>query len=253
MAQLHSFTFILHIIFGSIALVLFWVPIFTKKGQLNHRKFGQYYKNAMYAVALTGVIMAMLVLGAPLTIKHEYANHQHAGEIAETFRYFSMFLLYLALLNFTATRHGIEVLRIKDARNALRRFNYIIPIWALTLGGTGIFAMGLLRENTLFMIFGIFGSIIGGLMLRYCLRQNVPKNTWILEHIGSMIGSGIGAYTAFLAFGGRTLFSELGQWQMVFWIAPGVIGATASYLFCKRYEKVFKINARAVSTNVANN
>lgn len=242
MLYLHSVSFVLHIMLGSLALILFWVPIFTKKGQLNHKKFGHYYKVAMYGVALTGVLMALLVIASPLVIKHEYANHEHAAHIALRYRYFSVFLLYLALLNFTATRHGIAVLESKSSVEMLRRVNYLGPLWGLALGGLLIFAMGLYRDNTLFIVFGLFGSLIGSNMLRYCLQKEIGRNTWVLEHIGSMIGSGIGAYTAFLAFGARTLLSDLGQWQIAFWIAPGVIGGLAAYLICKHYGQVLGVS-----------
>ena len=51
-----------------------------------------------------------------------------------------------------------------------------------------------------------------------------------------MIGSGIGAYTAFLAFGGRVMFSDMGQYQILFWVAPGIIGGTAISLLVRKYK-----------------
>jgi hypothetical protein len=40
----------------------------------------------------------------------------------------------------------------------------------------------------------------------------------------------------FLAFGGRVMFSEMGQYQILFWIAPGVIGGTAISLLAGKYK-----------------
>ncbi|MFC4701999.1 hypothetical protein ACFO4O_17775 [Glaciecola siphonariae] len=241
MTYIHSFSFVLHIIFGAAALMLFWVPVFTKKGQLNHRRFGHFYKTAMYGTAATGVLMASLVLAAPLVIKHEYANAENAASAAAYFRYLSVFLLYLALLTFTTTRHGIAVLRYKAQHSVLRRYSYIMPIWLLAIGGVGMIALGIFRESTLYIVFGVLGCIIAVTMLRYCYAKTVAANQWIFEHIGSIIGSGIGAYTAFLTFGARTFFSDLGQWQLVFWIAPGVVGGLASYLVCKKYAALFTV------------
>jgi hypothetical protein len=66
MSTLHSFTFVLHIIFGSMALILFWLPLASKKGSLDHIKFGRYYAKVMYVVAASGAVMAMLVIYSPL-------------------------------------------------------------------------------------------------------------------------------------------------------------------------------------------
>ena len=53
----------------------------------------------------------------------------------------------------------------------------------------------------------------------------MSANRWLVEHLGAFIGSGIAAYTDFLALGGRSMFGDLSQFQLVFWIAPDAIGA----------------------------
>ena len=241
MTYLHSSLFFLHIVFGCTALILFWVPMWTKKGQLNHKKFGRYYRNVMYGVAGTGAVMAAIVLAIPLTIKHEYADNENAAAIAENIRYFWSFLLYLALLSYTSTKHGDAVLRVKENRSQLRTFGYVAPIALLFACGPLFIAIGLMRGNTLHTIFGVLGIFVGGGMLRYIFKQAVGKRSYILEHVGSMIGSGIGAYTAFLAFGGRQLLDGAGSYQVIFWVAPGVIGGIAAHLLCKKYGKIFNV------------
>jgi hypothetical protein len=94
---------------------------------------------------------------------------------------------------------------------------------------------GYLHSMMLLIVFAVLGVFVGLTMLHYCLRSKIAERQWVLEHISSFVGSGIGAYTAFIAFGGRALFSDLGSWQIVFWIAPGVVGTIASALLCKRY------------------
>lgn len=241
MTYLHSSLFILHIIFGSAALILFWVPMYTKKGQLNHKKFGRYYRNVMYAVAGTGAIMAALVLAIPLTIKHEYADHENAAKIAENIRYFWSFLLYLALLSYTSTKHGDAVLRAKENRANLRTFAYVAPIALLFACGPLFIGIGLVRSNMLHTVFGVLGLLVGAGMLRYIFKKTMGARAYILEHVGSMMGSGIGAYTAFLAFGGRQFLDGVGSYQIVFWIAPGVIGSVLSFMLCKKYGKIFRV------------
>ena len=43
-------------------------------GGLDHRKFGRHYVNTMFAVAASGVLMALMVIYAPLVIKHQLLN-----------------------------------------------------------------------------------------------------------------------------------------------------------------------------------
>jgi hypothetical protein len=249
MTYIHSSLFFLHILFGTCALILFWVPLASKKGQLNHRRFGKAYKNVMYMVAGTGALMAIMVLAMPLVIKHEYANAENAAVMAERLRHFWLFLLYLALLSFLSTRHGDAVLKAKDDRSQLRTTAYVLPIIALGLGGIGLIALGSMRDATLHLIFGILGTLLSVGMLRYIFRKEVAKRTYYIEHIGSMIGSGIGAYTAFLSFGGRHLFEGIGNYQLVFWIAPGVLGSILSFYLSAKYAKVYKVEKGNTGTS----
>ncbi|TDF35707.1 hypothetical protein EYS14_20110 [Alteromonadaceae bacterium M269] len=249
MTYIHSILLFLHILLGGAALVLFWVPFYTQKGQLNHRKFGAYYKNAMYAVAASGALMSIMVLSAPLAIKGHLANADSDPEkVAHTVRLFWAFLLYLSLLSFTTTRHAIAVLRARSQLTLLKAPSYILPIVLLAVLGPALAYLGYSNNQTLHMVFGVLGFIVGVNMLKYCFKKELAQREWILEHIGAMIGSGIGAYTAFLAFGGRVLFSDLGQWQIAFWVAPGVIGSVASYVMTKKYSKVFSVTPKVASS-----
>ncbi|MFQ3250976.1 MAG: hypothetical protein ACI9O6_002816 [Glaciecola sp.] len=246
MTYFHSTLFILHILFGTAALILFWVPLFTEKGKLNHVKFGRYYKNTMYTVAGSGALMALMVLAAPLVIRAGMiSENTDLDNLAYRLRVFWSFLFYLSILSFTGTRHAVAVLKVKDKRAELRTFSYLTPILLLIIGAPILFYIGFVNNITLHMVFSVLGLFVGVSMLKYCLKKQVKPRQWIVEHITATIGSGIGAYTAFVAFGGRTLLSDLGDWQLLFWIAPGVIGSIASAILCKKYKGVFNVRAQA--------
>lgn len=248
MTYLHTLLFIIHIVFGSIALILFWVPLFTKKGQLNHVKYGRIYKLAMYIVALGGFLMSVMVIAMPNIIKADLiAESSDPERMIDVVRIFWAYLLYLSILSFTVTRHAVAVIEVKENRKALRKFNYLAPIVALLLGGPVMIYFGISGDRVLHLVFGILGLFLAFSMLRYILKAEMGERKWVFEHIGSFIGSGIGAYTAFLAFGGRTMFEGLGYWQLVFWIAPGVIGAFASALLCKKYGRIFRVETSKAS------
>lgn len=249
MNTIHSLLFTMHIIVGSMALILFWVPIVAKKGSLNHRKFGRYYANTMYLVAATGALMALMVLYAPLVIKYQFVNENtNTAQLALRLRIFWGFLLYLSLLTFVNVRHGILVLKHKNQHSHLRQWPHLFSIGLLFIGGIVLFAFGLNYSNYLHIIFGILGAVLAFQIGAFCLTKSVTPNRWLVEHLGAFIGSGIGAYTAFIAFGGRTIFSELGQWQLVFWIAPGVVGAIATALMSRKYKHGL-VKARANKMN----
>ena len=122
MNTIHSILLFIHIIVGSMALLLFWVPIVTKKGGLDHRKFGHHYANTMYAVAASGALMALMVISAPLMIKHQFVNENtNTEQLALKLRIFWSFLLYLSLLTFVNVRHGILVLKNKTQHTHMRQ------------------------------------------------------------------------------------------------------------------------------------
>lgn len=238
MASIHSIIFAIHILVGSAALVLFWIPIWSKKGQLNHVTFGRYYRTTMYAVAGSGAVMAMMVLLMPTTIKSQHLiGSSDPQQVVFTLRLFWGFLLYLSLLSFVATRHGIAVLAVKADLAKLRVWHYQLPMWLLLIGGVVCIVAGVAYEKTLHQVFGILGIFVSQGMLRYSFKKHIKSGEWVIEHLGAMIGSGIGAYTAFLAFGGRSLFAGLGSWQLVFWIAPGIIGGIAANMIARHYAK----------------
>jgi len=243
MTHIHSVLLILHIILGSLAIIIFWVPMFTKKGQLNHVKYGNYYTKIMYGVAASGAIMAIMVIAAPLAIKQQYASHEHAAQIATNLRVFWSFLLYLALLSYTSTRQGFAVLQAKENRQSLRTITHAGPIALLFVGGIVLTSIGIAHSNTLHIVFGLLGTAVALGSLKYIFAKSVSRKQYIIEHIGNMLGSAIGAYTAFISFGGRHLLEGAGDYQIVFWIAPGVIGGFATFILTKKYCRVFGIKS----------
>jgi hypothetical protein len=209
MITMHSLLFVIHIIFGSMALILFWVPIATKKGGLDHRKFGRHYANTMYAVAASGAVMALMVISAPLIIKHQFVNENtDTKQLALNLRIVWTFLLYLSLITSVNIRHGILVLKNKRQHSNMRQWPHLFSIGLLLVGGLVLFSLGVIFSNTLHMILGVLGAVMAIQTGRFCLAKSVSVNRWLVEHIGAFIGSGIGAYNAFMAFGGRSMLAS---------------------------------------------
>ena len=235
MQTLHSFSFYLHLLFGSAALILFWVPMSTAKGSLRHKQFGRYFSRAMYVVAYTGALMALLVLWSPTEI-HEFSlPPEQLAKRLERVRVFFGLLLYLSIMLYVSLRHGDLALRSKHNPLAMKKWDHVLANSLLLLGSPILAFQGWTHGQTLALIFACLGLSVAIGNLRYIFSQAQKKNAWLKEHIGAMIASGIAAHTAFFAFGGRNLMGHIGDWQLVFWIAPGVIGGLTIRHFSLKY------------------
>ena len=86
------------------------------------------------------------------------------------------------------------------------------------------------------LFFGILGLSAAGTILKD--YKNPPKESnWFLTHLTGMLISGIAAYTAFFAFGGRSLFGHIltGHWMIIPWVAPTIIGVIAIKILKRKY------------------
>lgn len=237
MQYLHLSAFYFHVALGSIALILFWIPIATKKGAQQHIKFGKWYSYCMYAISLLGMFMTLLVLIDPFGVKaEEAARYSSPEQFVASAQRLSIFLLFLSVLTFASIHQGMRVVKFKRAHHELRKPLHLLPLLMLLVLSVVLTVLAIKNSILLHGIFGVLGLFISIGMLKYCFGRPASPKAYIAEHLGGMIGSGIGAYTAFLAFGGRVMFSEMGQYQILFWIAPGIIGGTAISLLARKYK-----------------
>ncbi len=240
MTDLHELLVILHIAVGSVALVLFWAPAFTRKGSALHKLAGRYYVRAMMTVVISAAISSIMVLVDPIGIRHPGVEFspEDVERRAMNYRMFSLFLLMLAVLVFASLRHGIEALKTAREPDRLRR-----PLHranAFVLGGLALAvgAFGVIHWQILLMIFAGISLVFSVGLYRDGLVEAPDAKERMRMHLGSMIGSGIGAHTAFFAFGGSRFLSEIltGQWQVIPWVLPAIIGTLAIRRLEKRYQ-----------------
>lgn len=235
MQWLHQSLFYIHILFGSMSLLLFWLPALAKKGSLDHIKYGHFYAKAMYVVAGSGAIMSLMVMTMPMVIKPEiFENSTNVEALVTRVQLFWGYLLHLSLIIFISVRHGLAVLSASST-HTLTQWHYRLPIAVCLISGLFYLVVGIINQQVLFIVFGVLGVFIAIGMLRYCMTPSTTRAGQIKEHLGAMIGSGIGAHTAFLAFGARHILADFGHWQLIGWIAPGVIGAISIFFISKKY------------------
>lgn len=108
----------------------------------------------------------------------------------------------------------------------LNRPGHRALIVSLGILGVAVGIIGFLNEEILLMVFAAL-SISGSIgMLRESWQQKLTPREALIAHFNGLIGTGIGAYTALFAFGGREFLSALlsGQWQVLPWITPAIVG-----------------------------
>jgi len=233
---------------GIIALVMFWVPVASKKGALNHRRFGRAFAMIMYTVGWSGVLMASFDLWRPL-VTHPVAattSPEAQAAISAGIRSTATFLLSLSILVLATTRHGWLVIQHKEDRRVLRRPWHVILCLALLTAGVTLLIIGSRRGEILLLIFGALEIWLAAGFLHYSFKADLAHaREWWVEHLGALIASGIGAYTAFFVVGAASLLGPLldsGSFAglgIVFWVAPGVIGGIAIAMLSRKYRRRF--------------
>lgn len=235
MFVLHQSAVYLHIASGVAALLLFWIPVFARKGSPVHKRIGRYFALLMYAVGVSGIVLSVMDLLLPQQL--------HPDNSADAVRSRALFLLSLSLLVLTTTRHGWLTITHKNDRTPLRHPVQLLLVALLLLSGILLLLQGLPAYNIVYIIFGALEITLASGLLRYTFKKTTSPREWWTEHLGGLIASGIGAYTAFAVVGAASLMSSLyGQWPWLpalVWVGPGVIGSVAITVLTRRYRRKF--------------
>ena len=246
MIYIHQYALYLHIAIGSCALLIFWIPVVTRKGNLDHKRFGRYFAYAMYTVSFSGLLMSGTDLLFPVAMHADGLSltPEEAIALSSEVRNFALFLFSLSVLVLTSTRHGWLTILHKGNREALRSPVHISLCVALVAVGLALLANGLRTGAAVFIIFSVLQIVTGINNLRYIFKKEIKPKEWWIEHLGGLFGAGIGAYTAFFVFGGQrimsSLFGELySDYSIVLWVAPGVVGGIAIGFVSRHYKQKF--------------
>ena len=239
MNRFHAALLAAHIATGSLAVIAFWLPVIARKGGRFHVTAGRAYAWAMYAVSATAIAMSLAVLIDPVGVRFPERNLSmtQAFELANGNRMFALFLLMLGLLVLGALRHGLLALRVRRGEDALARPGHRALLAAMGITGIVVGIIGLSNGELLLIFFSVF-AVTGGVgMLRETRSNRLTPRDALIAHFNGLIGTGVGAYTALFAFGVREFLSGLlsGQWQILPWIAPAIIGTLVVSRLKRRY------------------
>ena len=192
-----------HVAVGTLALGSGLVAIFAAKGQQNHNRSGRIYELAMYAVALSAILMTLLKFNPFLLSIGIFAGYlTYTGKRA----------LYYYRLRETYIP-GLQDKLPSVAGFITGLFMIGFPAWQMLT--TGNFFVPILA----FFGFSLSGSSFGDLVTFRKPEAFTPRNkAWLLKHIGMMGGAYISTVTAFLVNNVHI------QQQWLVWIGPGIIG-----------------------------
>ncbi len=232
---------IAHIVVGAASLVLFWIPVTARKGGRIHVRAGHWYARCMYLVAGTALLLCVLVAVDPVGIKHANASltAEQAFDIAAQRRGAALFLFSIGMLVIANVRHGLLTLDENLQRARTRSVNHTALNVVLALLAIVLAFVGYRQSQILFYVFAALCGAAATTNLRYAWRHSIDRSDRIRSHLSAMIGAGIASHTAFFVFGANRYLSELltGNWQLVPWVAPGIVGGVIINVVSRRYVR----------------
>jgi hypothetical protein len=232
-----------HIAAGSIALILFWIPAIAPKGGRTHVRAGWFYVACMSVVVVTAFAMSGLAFTIPLAIRqiHRPLPPAELSDFLRSQRVFAAFLAYLAGITLAAGWQGIWAIETKRQPKTMRTPFSLALNAAVVLAGLTVLILGIKYRSGPLIGLSPIGPFIGTGNLRYLIHGPQTRMHWWYEHLGSMIGTSIAGYTAFLVFGGSRLFPAVARSQLytLLWVLPSLIGVPVIFVTVAYYQRKF--------------
>jgi hypothetical protein len=258
---LHQAVRFAHIALGFLGLIAFWVVIALPKGTRRHIAVGRVFAWCGLFVSLSGLatsFWAVVDLPSFLASLARGSTGRNPASQHAFIHMFFMILLYLSATALAAAVLGIRLARTQQRHDLLPTLTVRVSAWLPVIVSAILFGYGVWNGVLVFLgehaLSGPRGTVyslcivLGGLGFSGNLRDlryvRGPKPTekmgWLYKHIECMVGLAIAFHTAFLVFGGRRFIPGTdGPLQLVFWIAPSIIGVTLSNRWIRRYKRQY--------------
>ncbi|WP_288429336.1 DUF2306 domain-containing protein [uncultured Spirosoma sp.] len=213
---------IIHVLAGTVALLVGLVAMFSKKGAKVHNRSGLIYVWAMIVVAVTALPMCVL----------------------QSFNLFRLFLTGIAVLSFYLCMTGWRATKQKKSgpTQADRLLTYGTLVVSVGMMGFGAY---LLTDGV--SVFAVLFPFFGFLTFRNAWRDaksfgHAPeKMHWFYHHIARMGASYIATFTAFLVNNMyRMMPAGTPEWVgTIGWIAPTLVGGLLIARTIRHYKQKF--------------
>lgn len=209
----------IHIAFGAVGLISFWVPVIGKKGGKNHRKWGKVFWVTIMVAGSIAVGLSALTLIDPL------ATHPHLVDMGAPMvrGIFGVMMLYLAILTLNLAWYGLETIKNKTnhARNKSGLNLVLQPL--LIVASIACVAEGLIIKQYLMIGMSMIGFATAGTNLFFMFTKTPAPKEYLKEHVKAIVGCGISVYTAFFAFGAVRIMPEMAL-NPGLWSVPLIVG-----------------------------
>ena len=219
--------FLAHALAGAVALLVFLIPLFSKKGGKLHVKTGEIYTGAMVLIAISAlVITPWRALVDPGRTDHSIL--------------FAIFLFYISIFTVACLAYGLLPLRAKKRRAPSSSPAHLGPPVVTLLLGVFVQFLGWRHDNRLLMAFPLLGHITAIGQIAYWRRTPTLKMHWWYAHMNGMIVACIATITAFLVTALPRIFPDLPLNSPALWIAPGAILGTVANRWTAHYRRLFE-------------
>ncbi|MCW5923655.1 MAG: DUF2306 domain-containing protein [Saprospiraceae bacterium] len=195
-----------HIFFGFLALLAGLIALGSAKGGKTHRRAGTVFFNSMLAVAFSALALA--------SISHNW------------------YLFYIAVFALYQNYSGYRAVRDKSLRPS--------PLdWLVWVVAVVVAVLMLLTKHLVLLVFGGIMALLTArdLMLFSAVLRGkaLPKQQWLIRHIGMMVGAYIATVTAFVVVNLQT-FNPM--WLP--WLAPTALGLPFMAYWMRRTRQTKK-------------
>lgn len=209
-----------HITTGAFGAIVFWIPVLGRKGDANHRRWGTWFSRALLATGGFAIGMSLLTLLDPLGTHPHLVEKFDASFIRGIFGWM---MLHNGVLTINLAWHGWRTIRLRGRDSVDRSLANHALQWALLAAAAQCAHYGWQQQQWLMVGMAAVGVATALTQIHFLLRSRVERKHWLKEHIKSLVGAGISAYTAFLAFGAVRLLPEMAL-SPVLWSVPLSIG-----------------------------
>ena len=191
---------LLHATAGGFGLLTGPGALLVKKGSKIHRLFGKIFYWSMIVASCFALVISNL------------PKHHN----------FFLFTIGLFTLYMVLSGRRFLALKMLFRNQTASAFDWVLAILMAIAGSCMIiYGWSISSENTIGIVLIVFGFIslrmVGSSILLF-RKINVKPNSWLIEHIGRMIGANIAAFTAFLVVNNNNFLPPL-----VAWLSPTVV------------------------------
>lgn len=208
---------VLHIAFGSVGLLAFWVPVLGRKGGSAHRRWGKLFTSTMLVTGFAAIAISTLTLLYPL------GTHPQLDDAAWVRGVFGWMMQGLALLTVNLAWYGWLCVQHKDDRQAYFEWRNVALQISLTVVSLHCAWQAWLIREPIMLGMPAIGLATVATNLWFMFNPRPARMDWLKEHIKALVGAGISVYTAFFAFGAVRTIPALALHPGL-WAIPLVVG-----------------------------